>query len=63
MPLLDTKGRERDNSYKVGPENLICLYGDLAVAHYPSWMEGQAKIPPKPRWFSHFYYTVKKSYG
>jgi hypothetical protein len=45
MPQLDTQDRERDNPYKVGPEDLINLYGYLAVALYPSWVEAGWKYP------------------
>ena len=33
MPQLDTQDRERNNPHRAGPENLIYLYGHLAVGH------------------------------
>ncbi len=34
MPQLDTQDRERDNHQRAVPENLIYLYGHLAVGHW-----------------------------
>jgi hypothetical protein len=45
MPQLDPQDRSRDNPYKVEPEDLIYLYGYLAVARYPSWVGAGSKYP------------------
>lgn len=34
MPQLDIQDRERDNPHRVVPENLIYLYGHLAVGRW-----------------------------